>query len=155
LNLYWDGLNGQKFILYVPNNGHGLKDFQRVAGGLLALHRHATGAQALPKVEWHFDRKAEELSLKIDSDQEPERVSIWLSESETRDFRDSNWRSTEAKRNGQGWEYTLHVPTNGYAAVFGEAVYGDGPFPLFLSTNVRIVHGKDGEAERETPAGGH
>jgi PhoPQ-activated pathogenicity-related protein len=143
LNLYWDDLNGQKYILYVPNNGHGINDFQRVIGSLTALHRHATGEQSLPKLQWEFNGTPESLHLTLDSNDAPERVSVWLATSPTRDFRDSQWRSASAKKNGQGWEYTLEVPQEGYAAMFGEAVFGEGPMPLFLSTNVRIVHAED------------
>ena len=33
LNVYWDGLPGDKYVTYVPNNGHGLKDLPaRVRG---------------------------------------------------------------------------------------------------------------------------
>lgn len=143
LNLYWDGLDGLKYILYVPNNGHGINDFRRVIGSLTALHRHATGEETLPNLQWSFDRQPEKLRLEIKSDRDPEQVRIWLAESKTRDFRDSEWRSTRATKNGQGWEYLLEVPADRYAATFGEAVYGNGPFPLFLSTNVRIVNADD------------
>ena len=39
LNLYWSGLVGEKYILYVPNAGHGLTDLVRVAGSHSAFHR--------------------------------------------------------------------------------------------------------------------
>jgi PhoPQ-activated pathogenicity-related protein len=146
LNLYWNDLAGQKYILYVPNNGHGINDYQRVIGSLTALHRHATGEQPLPKLEWAFDSTPQSLHLTVDSDETPERVSIWLAKSDTRDFRESRWESTDAKKNGKGWEYSLDVPQDGYAAMFAEAVYGNGPSPLYLSTNVRIVHAEEDEA---------
>jgi PhoPQ-activated pathogenicity-related protein len=149
LNLYWDDLGGEKYILYVPNQGHSIRDFPRVLGSLAALHRHATGEKPLPKLEWEFqerDGTPGALRLAVNSDETPERVNIWLAKSDTRDFRDSRWESTEATKNGEGWEYTLEVPEQGYAAIFGESVYGGGPAPLYLSTNVRIVHNGDDEA---------
>ena len=147
LNLYWDGLNGQKYILYVPNNGHGITDFQRVIGSLTALHRHSTGEQPLPNLDWDFAASPEALELSIASEQQPDEVRIWLATSESRDFRESEWRHVAAKENGEGWEYSLPIPTDGYAAIFGEAVYGAGPFPLFLSTNVRIVHATGADSQ--------
>ncbi len=42
LNNYYDQLHGEKYILYVPNNGHGIKDYPRLLGGLSALYQHAT-----------------------------------------------------------------------------------------------------------------
>lgn len=149
LNLYWNDLIGEKYILYVPNQGHSVADFPRLLGSLTALHRHATGEQSLPKLQWDFQRGGgtpESLRLTIDSDETPQRVSIWLAKSQTRDFRESRWESTDAKKNGQGWEYSLAVPQEGYAAMFGEAVYGDRTAPLYLSTNVRILHNGEDDA---------
>ena len=37
LNLYWNELQGDKYILYVPNNGHGIKDYPRVVSSIAAL----------------------------------------------------------------------------------------------------------------------
>ncbi|OHB75274.1 MAG: hypothetical protein A2W31_12925, partial [Planctomycetes bacterium RBG_16_64_10] len=47
LNLYWHDLVGENYILYVPNNGHGLDDFRRIVGSLKALHEHATGSKTM------------------------------------------------------------------------------------------------------------
>ena len=37
LNLYWSELQGEKYILYVPNQGHDIKDYDRVIGSLVAF----------------------------------------------------------------------------------------------------------------------
>ena len=39
LNLYWNDLQGDKYILYVPNNGHGIQDYPRVTASIAALQR--------------------------------------------------------------------------------------------------------------------
>ena len=54
LNLYWDGLTGPKRILYVPNNGHGITDFPRVFGSVVAMHYAANGDAKLPRLTWSF-----------------------------------------------------------------------------------------------------
>ncbi len=139
LNLYWDDLVGQKHILYVPNNRHGLKDFPRVLGTLGALHEQARGGEKLPDLKWSFDLAGEQLTLQIDSDQSPKQVNIWTASSDSRDFRESKWTMLPATENGKGYVHHLDIPEKGYKAILGEAVYQRGPFPFYLSTNVRVI----------------
>ncbi len=49
LNIYWPGLPDPKNVLYVPNQGHGLRDADRVINGLSALHRYAAAGKLLPR----------------------------------------------------------------------------------------------------------
>ncbi|MEZ6081955.1 MAG: PhoPQ-activated protein PqaA family protein [Pirellulaceae bacterium] len=39
---------GEKHLLYVPNAGHGIKDYARVIGSISALHRSRHGGKPLP-----------------------------------------------------------------------------------------------------------
>ena len=63
LNLYWDDLKGDKWILYVPNAGHGLdqqlddgkKDRTRVLSTLAAFSRHQMAGTAMPKLSWKHE----------------------------------------------------------------------------------------------------
>src|SRR5690606_39177829 len=48
LKLYWADLPSPKHVLYVPNQGHGLRDFDRVIGALSAVHRYAARGENLP-----------------------------------------------------------------------------------------------------------
>ena len=49
LNVYWDGLEGEKYICYEPNGVHGLRDYPRMIGDLTALHLSARNRQAAPQ----------------------------------------------------------------------------------------------------------
>lgn len=138
-NLYWDGLSGQKHLLYIPNNGHSLNDVARLVGGLNALNQQAITGKPLPKMSWKFSNGDGKLKLRLDSDTKPSRVNTWIATSPTKDFRPAKWNSHTAQANGDGHICELPLPKDGYAAMFGEAVF-DGPtLPYFLSTNVRIV----------------
>jgi PhoPQ-activated pathogenicity-related protein len=139
LNLYWDGLVGDKYILYIPNNQHGLKDYVRIAGGLNALHQHANGGAKLPKLSWDLREADGALKLTVRSKEKPRQVQAWVATAPTRDFRDAIWKSFPATADADAHSYTLPVPAKGFAAMFGEAVYDNKPVPLYLSTNVRIV----------------
>lgn len=143
LNLYWDDLMGPKYISYIPNNGHGLKDFVRIVGNLAALHADGNGGPGLPEIDWSFSRKNGALTLHVESDRKPEGVSVWLAKSKTRDFRDALWRSKPTTANGEGFVYELAIPEAGYAAMFGELRFEQQEIPYFLSTNVRLVSAGD------------
>jgi len=139
LNIYWDGLAGDKYVTYVPNNGHGLKDMSRVLGGVFAIHRAATGEIKLPKLAWDMEQKDGGLNLSIRCEQKPKSVTAWISSSATRDFRSAEWKAQPTTAEGGVYRYRLGVPERGFAAIFGEAQFELGDTPLYLSTNVRIV----------------
>lgn len=139
LNLYWDGLVGEKHVLYIPNNGHGLRDYARVIGTVGALHRQAAGQLKLPQLGWRLERSGEELRLEVTSDKRPAEVRAWVASSSTRDFRDATWKSYPAEKNADGWHYALPLDDGQYWAMFGEASYFDAGLPYYLSTNVEIA----------------
>ncbi len=140
LNLYWDDLVGEKYILYVPNNRHGLRDFPRIVGSLSALYRHAAGGPKMPQLTWQFENDSQDLVLRVQSDPPPAKVQAWVADSDSRDFRQAVWQSRPMQADGTGHLFTLPLPKQGYAAVFGEAIYSSGDLPSYLSTNVRILN---------------
>jgi PhoPQ-activated pathogenicity-related protein len=142
LNLYWHDLVGEKHILYVPNNGHGLSDFARITGTITALHRQAAGQLKMAKLAWELTEDDKHLTLNVKADQKPSKVSAWVATSASRDFRDSKWSSHTLEPIDGHYLYQLALPESGYAAVFGEAVFDTDLLPYFLSTNVKIVKAK-------------
>ncbi|MCH8923601.1 MAG: PhoPQ-activated pathogenicity protein [Planctomycetes bacterium] len=142
LNHYWSDLQGDKYILYVPNNGHSLRDFARVIGTINALHQSAAGRMKLPKLSWKLDEDDGGVHLSLQSDQKPRKVRAWVADSESRDFREAKWESFPARANNKGHEYKLARPAKGYRAIFGEAVFDADGTPYFLSTNVKIINAK-------------
>lgn len=138
-SLYWNDLLGEKYILYVPNNGHSLQDLRRVVGDVLAFQEHIALGKPLPKLKWSFDRDASSLHLAIESDVKPKSVAGWTATSNTRDFRKAKWTSQPARLENGAYRFDLPIPDAGFAAAFGEAVFSNGAIPYYLSTNVRIV----------------
>jgi len=139
LNLYWNDLVGDNYILYVPNCGHGLNDVPRVVGSLNALNRHAAFGAQLPNLTWDFQVEDTKVKLQINSDMKPKRVLIWTATSDTRDFRDAAFSSTHAEQIEGRFVGELNLPADGYRAVFGEAMYEGDPIPYYFSTNVRVL----------------
>lgn len=139
LNLYWDGLQGEKHVVYVPNRGHKLDDPERVLGSLAALHRQAMGEIKLAALNWTFKEGSQGVQLAIASDVQPAQVTAWTAAAPTRDFRDAEWQAHPLEKTGSGWTFELPRPAHGFAAVLGEARYDTDGWPYYLSTNVRII----------------
>ncbi len=146
-SLYWNDLLGEKYLLYVPNNGHGLQDLKRIVGDMLAFQEHVAQGKRLPKMKWHFNRAASALELTVESDLKPKSVVVWTATAKTRDFRESKWTSQPTRFENGSYRFELPVPAEGCAAVFGEATFPNGGIPYFLSTNVRIVSKGDKAAD--------
>jgi PhoPQ-activated pathogenicity-related protein len=140
LNLYWDDLPGEKYVLYCPNQGHSIKDYPRVFGSLNALHQRMIHGKKLPKLTWSFANGDGKLTLKVASDIQPSKVVAWTAVAKTRDFRESQWTSSAADASGDKYVCSLPTPTDGYAAMFAEAVFEeDAETPFYLSTNLRVL----------------
>lgn len=142
LNLYYPGLDGEKYILYIPNCGHGLNDFVRLIADISAFALKASGKMKFPKLAWDLKETDSGLRLTVRSDVKPARVSAWKTRSATRDFRESVWTDEIIEATGGEYVYDLPRPEEGFAAAFAEAFYEIDGRTLYLSTNLRII-GKD------------
>jgi PhoPQ-activated pathogenicity-related protein len=141
LNLYWDGLEGEKYILYVPNNGHGIRDYPRVLGTVLALHEHVANEKPMPQMSWQFTDQGDTLQLEMSCDTKPTSVTAWMASAKTRDFRESQWSSRPVTTGAQNGSYVaeLEKPAEGFAALFAEAQFNGRAMPFYLSTNLRVT----------------
>lgn len=151
LRLYWDRLQGDRHVLYIPNNGHSVKDTLRIVGSLNALHQHATGRHRMPRLEWSYTETDGTLDLAVRSDPPPARVRAWTARAESLDFRSSEWSADDATASDGTWTYRMELPESGHAALFGEAVYENLPLPYSLSTLVRIAPGGIGPGPDPAP----
>jgi PhoPQ-activated pathogenicity-related protein len=141
LNMYWGGLRGEKFIVYVPHADHNLSmDWQRVMGGLRALHRHAHGLEKMPPIRWKYDDGTDVATLGIEAGANDAKVFLWTADSATRDFRKARWTTLPLPVDATGnAKATLALPKTGYRAMYAEVVYGNGLLPLHLSTTIKVL----------------
>jgi len=139
-NLYWNELESSKYLLYCPNQPHGITDYPRLLGGLVALHRSRTGQGQLPKLDWKFEEAEGKLTLNMSSDAEFSASELWIARSATRDFRDSEWIPVEMERTNK-LECTCSIETgDGFMAAFGDWTFDFVPaISTHLTTNVQIV----------------
>lgn len=147
LNLYWDGLAGQKHVLYVPNNGHGLSDLPRMVGAVHALQQQIVAGKTLPKLAWKHAVTDGKLTLTFSADRPAAGASAWIATSKTKDFRNAKWTATELTASGKQFAHSITLPSEGYAAMFGELEFKDLDLPYFLSSQVKIVSAADAAAE--------
>jgi PhoPQ-activated pathogenicity-related protein len=142
LNLYWDDLKGPKWVLYVPNSGHGLEDRERVYNTLSAFVRSIAGRKPWPRLEWAYTPTDSGADLRLKSDIRPKEARLFRTTSKTRDFRTSRWAFEPMQSNSPAYLGRAAKPEEGYAATFGEAVYEIDGRPFTLSTQIRILGGK-------------
>src|SRR5262249_32840653 len=99
LNLYWDDLKSPRWVLYVPNAGHGLlqqhadgkKDRSRSMGTLAACAYHQIHNKEMPKLTWKHGDADGKLTLDVQASAAPKAARLWLAQADTRDFRKAKW----------------------------------------------------------------
>ena len=149
LKLYWNGLPEPKHVLYMPNQGHSLRDVDRLLGSLAALHRYSSHGTPLPQVSWSWKpmSEANRLELTMQMDRRPRRVLAWSASSPTRDFREARWSSHGCARSQAGYVCRQSIGREHYTALYSEATFKDrGELPFSLSTAVCIAGGPDAAA---------
>jgi len=147
LNLYWDDLSGDKWVVYVPNAGHGLeqqhpdgsKDRERALGALAAFTRHMGRQNPLPRLQWTHQDQPGHARLTITSKPAPLAARAWIAQAATRDFRKSEW--VERPLAGTGATLMLDVAPqpDRFQAFFAELEFEIEGVRHPLSTQMRIL----------------
>lgn len=123
MNIYWDRLEGDKYIHRVPNAGHDLGGGRMQALATLAVFFQKVAAgQQLPKIEWRAITADHEVKLTVTSDTPPTKVTLWEATSDSLDFRDSIWQPTSMAADDEGW-VGISQRENGHHAVFAELTF--------------------------------
>jgi PhoPQ-activated pathogenicity-related protein len=146
-NLYWDDLKGDKWILYVPNAGHDLRQKDRtlldqadyVVNGLAAFARHQMIDNPMPKVQWKHGETEGKPILTVTGDPAPTGGRLWVAEAPTRDFRKAKWVSKPMTASDGKLVGTIEPPAEGYLAFYGEVDYTMEDIKFHLSTQLRVV----------------
>ncbi len=142
LKLYWDGLPEPKRVLYVPNQGHGVRDLDRLIGGLSALHRYSVHGEQLPAVTWTYAAHADRLGVDVRTNRVPRRVLAWTAISATRDFREARWTSHRCKREDGKFACSVARPSKGFTAMYAELWFKDPGYPKFPLATVVCIAGE-------------
>lgn len=136
-NLYWDQLEGPKYLLYLPNEQHSIRGYGPVVRGIRALHAAAGGGASMPVLDWEFAWSDGAVELCVSATPAPRSLRLWRATSADRDFRDARWTSAPFERRTARVEVAR--PTEGYVALFAEAGFGRAQRAFALSTNLAVL----------------
>jgi PhoPQ-activated pathogenicity-related protein len=147
LNLYWDGIPSDKWVMYVPNAGHNLRRQDRpraeqlnhLVDGLAAFSRHQISGVPIPRVRWSHQTENGKLRLTIAATPMPLNARLWVARSATADLRTSVWSPHEVSLAGDKIVAEVSSPETGHLAFFGELDYRIDGLPYHLSTQVRMT----------------
>lgn len=139
---YFDELPGEKYLRYVPNGNHSLRDTD-ARESVAAFYYTVLTDTKRPQLTWKFE---EDGSISVRSDTQAKEVLLWqASNPNGRDFRvdviGKSYKSQPLTAADDG-EYVarVEVPKKGFTAFFVEFTFDVGaPFPLKLTTPVRVL----------------
>lgn len=139
---YYDDLQGEKYLRYVPNTDHGLKDLDAPAG-LGAFYSAILTRTPRPEFTWRVDRSGR---TRVETKTAPASITLWqASNPKGRDFRletiGKAYTSTPLAPSTTGaYEARLATPTSGWSAAFVELRFDNGTkYPFIFTTGIAVV----------------
>lgn len=141
---YWDDLIGEKYIRYVPNTGHSLKDSDALKT-LISYYQYILSKSERPKFNWIVD--GSKIHVTTDPSNPPDEIKLWqaISNETPRDFRidviGKAWTdSTLTLRPDGNYEIDLGVPVEGWRAYFVELTYNkEDQLQLKLTSGISVL----------------
>ena len=147
LNLYWNGIPADKWVLYVPNAGHNLRRRDRtqvdqlndLINGLAAFSRHQISGTPMPNLSWKHETVNRKLRLTIDATPAPRDARLWIAQASATDFRAAKWSEQKVSLSDGKIVGEVTPPNKGHLAFFGELDYEIDGLRYHLSTQVRMT----------------
>jgi PhoPQ-activated pathogenicity-related protein len=147
LNLYWNELSGNKWVVYVPNAGHDMRRQDKpesdqltdLVNSLSAFSRHQITGRSMPNLTWKHETVNGKLRLTIDATPAPRGARLWVAETRTQDFRTAKWREQAVTLSDRSIIGEVAPPEKGHLAFYGELDYEIDGLKYHLSTQVRVT----------------
>jgi PhoPQ-activated pathogenicity-related protein len=147
LNLYWNGIPTDKWVLYLPNAGHDLRRQDRsqpdqlndFINGLAAFSRHQISGTPMPNLSWKHENVNGKLRLTIAATPGPVGARLWIAQTPTEDFRTAKWRQQAVTLSNGRVVGEVTPPDKGRLAFFGELDYEIDGLHYHLSTQMRMT----------------
>jgi PhoPQ-activated pathogenicity-related protein len=155
LNSYWDDLPGQKWVLYVPNAGHDLREKNgngekellpmRAVNTLSAFCHCQVFDKKMPVLNWKCEEKPEAVDLKLDFKGAYKCQRVYVAEADTRDFRNASWAPktlVESKDGTEAGSAFSFGPAGRYRASYIECEYDIDGLKFTLCSRICITEPK-------------
>lgn len=132
---YWDDLSGPKYVLQVPNAGHGLDGGVEYAlSTIAAFYRFAASQSSPPEIDWVHRVKGDEIEIQVTTKQQPLEVRLWSARSSDKDFRDEKWESKVVASETNTFTGNVRKPADANVANYMEFKYAIEGVPYSLCT---------------------
>jgi len=140
---YFDELSGVKYLRYVPNTDHSLRESDAWKSVVTYYHSMLYPTK-LPQFTWNLAANGE---FSVKSKDKPKEVRLWqASNPKARDFRLESigpaWSNIPVKESNPGvFSGRVPVPSQGYTAFFVELTFDHpgAPAPFKFTTRVRVL----------------
>src|SRR5262245_34938990 len=139
---YFDDLKGEKYLRYIPNTDHSLRNSD-ARESVHAFYQAFLAGKARPQFTWVFESSG---AIRVNAKDKPSAVKLWqATNAEARDFRFMTigpaYKSTDLEDRGKG-VYIAEVtrPEKGFTAYFVEMTFpSGGKYPFKFTTAVRVT----------------
>ncbi|HXK07053.1 MAG TPA: PhoPQ-activated pathogenicity-related family protein [Verrucomicrobiae bacterium] len=139
---YFDGLPGEKYLRYVPNTDHSLRNSD-ARDSLIAFYDGVLRNRPRPRFSWKFEKDGR---ITVKCTDEPTEVKLWQATNpDQRDFRlvalGPAYKDTRLTARTKGvYEAKIEKPAKGWTAAFIELTFpSGGKYPLKFTTAVRVA----------------
>lgn len=139
---YLDALIDKKYLRYVPNTDHSLKNSD-ARESVLAFYHAVVAGEPRPQFSWSF---APNGVIEVKTATRPLAAVLWQATNlEARDFRLETigpaYRHSALEADSDGiFRARVPEPARGWVAYFVELTFpGGGPFPFKFTTEVRVA----------------
>lgn len=139
---YFDDLKGEKYLRYVPNTDHSLRNSD-AQESIVAFYDAFLQNKPRPRFSWKFEKDG---SISVKTVDQPTEVKLWQATNpDKRDFRLESIGAAYKSSNltvGEKGVYTAKVekPATGWTAFFVELTFpSGGKYPFKFTTAVRVV----------------
>jgi PhoPQ-activated pathogenicity-related protein len=141
---YFNDLPGEKYLRYIPNTDHSLRNSDAVET-MISFYQSVLEGTPRPKFTWKIEKNG---TIRVQSATAPAEVKLWQATNpKARDFRleavGPIYKSTVLSGKGGTYTAKLDAPPEGFTAYFIEMTYpGPGKRNFKFTTGVKVVPDK-------------